>query len=233
MDIQSDYVNDPIKTEGGVVHPPKRDWKHYVKKYWYVGVILLLLITVGFAALYMQAKDTTMWKDAQDAYTKADYARSAKLLEGTGIPTDPTRLKIYAESMLATRQYDKALPAYEKLFDVKKDPDVKIKIGNIYNEKKNPEYDRAEKAYQEVIANHPSYVQAYINLSTMYKVQSRTDNAIAAAKKGVKANPTSVSLYELLVAMTMDKKDSTDFKEAVAKLKELNPSDQLLVVVNE
>jgi tetratricopeptide (TPR) repeat protein len=228
--VDINYTDSSVGNEGGTP-VPKRTWGHYVRHYWYVGVAVLVIIVGLLAFAYMRARDIDMWASAQDAYTKADYAKSAEILKNVGIPSDATKLKVYAESMLATRQYDKALPAYEKLFDLKKDPDISIKIGNIYNEQKK--YDQAEKAYQQVIADHPTYVQAYINLATLYKLQSRTDNAITAAKNGVKTNPKSVSLYELLVSMTMDKKDSEDYKNAVAKLKELNPSDQLLIVLGE
>lgn len=229
MDIQSGF-NGPVRSDSSEPRRTHR-WIHIVKKFWYV-IIVLLLVVIGVVVYgVLQARDAATWKTAQDAYSKADYASSAKVLANHGVPSDQAKLKVYAESMLATRQYDKALPAYQKMYDAKKDPDVKIKMGNIYNEQKK--YDLAEKAYQDVISSNPTYVQAYINLSTLYKLQSRTDNAVAAAKNGVKANPNSVSLYELLVSMTMDKKDSADYKGAIAKLKELNPNDQLLTILNE
>lgn len=67
-----------------------------------------------------------------------------------------------------------------------------------------------------------------MNLSTLYKLQGKTQDSVDVAKQGVKANPNSATLYELLISMLLEDKNSTDFKEAVATLKKLNPSDPLL-----
>ena len=197
-----------------------------LRNYWYVVVVLIVVAAGVVAWLVQQASADATWQKATDDYGKADYASAAKLLENVAVPTDEKRLTVYAQTMLATRQLDKALPAYKSLYAMKKDPAIKIIIGNIYNEQKK--YDEAAKTYRDIITANETYIQAYVNLSTLYKLQSKTQDAVDVAKQGVKANPNSATLYELLISMLLDDKGSTDYKEAVASLKKLNPSDPLL-----
>lgn len=201
-----------------------------VKRYWYV-VIAVLVITAGVGYFVTSALRTeNAWKRASDYYGRADYENAAKALDGVSVPSDTERLMVYSQTMLATRQLDDALVGYNKLYEAKKDPNTKIIIGNIYNEQKR--YEEAEKVYKEAFAANPSYVQAYVNLATLYKLQGRAQDAIAVAKQGVQNNDRSATLYELLVSMLMDNKDSADFKAAVEKLKEINPQDPLLEAIN-
>ncbi|USN96646.1 MAG: hypothetical protein H6797_00375 [Candidatus Nomurabacteria bacterium] len=195
-------------------------------RYWYALVVLVVIVAGAIAWFVQQASADAAWQKATDDYGRADYAAAAKLLDNVAVPTDEKRLTVYAQTMLATRQLDKALPAYNSLYAKKKDPAVKIVIGNIYNEQKK--YDEAAKTYRDIINANTTYIQAYVNLSTLYKLQSKTQDAIDVAKQGVKANPNSATLYELLISMLLDNQGSTDYKQAVATLKKLNPSDPLL-----
>lgn len=204
----------------------KRGIVALARRYWYVFIVVVLVVAGAVAWLAHEASVDTAWKKATDDYGRADYASAAKLIGDMPVPTDEKRLAIYAQTMLATRQLDKALPAYMNLYDMKKDPAIKIVIGNIYNEQKK--YDEAAKTYNDIISSNASYIQAYVNLATLYKLQSKTQDAVDVAKMGVKANPNSATMYELLISMLLEDKNSAEFKDAVAKLKKLNPSDPLL-----
>lgn len=195
-------------------------------RYWYVVVVLVVVVAGVVAWFVQQASADVVWQKATDDYGRADYASAAKLLDNMAVPTDEKRLTVYAQTMLATRQLDKALPAYNSLYAKKKDPAIKIIIGNIYNEQKK--YDEAAKTYREIISANTTYIQAYVNLSTLYKLQGKTQDSVDVAKQGVKANPNSATLYELLISMLLEDQGSADYKEAVATLKKLNPSDPLL-----
>lgn len=245
--------NNPLFTDAGkppVVSRKKPWWKRVVLrksspkdvhevsrhgragllwKYWYVFVVVIILVAALTGWLTYRSVQEANWNKALDYYGRADYAKAAKLLDGMAMPTDEKRLTAYAQTMLATRQLDKALPAYTKLYADKKDPAVKIIIGNIYNEQKK--YDAAAATYSELIAANPGYIQAYVNLATLYKLQGKSDDAIAVAKKGVQANPKSVVLHELLISMLLEKKESPEYQQAVQSLKQLNPQDPIFEVL--
>lgn len=206
--------------------------RRFITKYWYVIVLLVLVAGSFIAWRAYEANIDAKWAKAADYYGRADYANASKQLEGLDAPkNDEKRLTMYAQTMLATRQLDKALPVYNDLYSVKKDPAVKIVIANIYNEQKK--YDEAAKIYREVIASNESYVQAYVNLSTLYKLQNKSQDAIDIAKQGVKANPNSVVLNELLISMLLENKKSPEYKNAVETLKKINPQDPIFEAIKE
>jgi predicted Zn-dependent protease len=132
--------------------PPRKRNKFWsfmriVRRYWYIiaGVVIVLAVIIFFQV--KQANAEAAWKRAQDSFAKADYDNAAKAMQGLGIPSDPDRLRVYSQTMLATRQLDQALAGYERLYSAKKDPAVKIIMGNIYNEKK--QHDKAIELYRE------------------------------------------------------------------------------------
>lgn len=202
-----------------------------LRKYW-LFILPVLLVIGGLVAwrTYEMNVDAT-WSKAADYHSKAKYSEAAKLIDNMGMPTDEKRLTVYAQTMLATRQLDKALPAYNSLYDIKKEPAYKIIIGNIYNEQKK--YDEAAKVYRELIAANSTFVQAYVNLSTLYKLQAKSTEAVETAKEGIKANPNSVVLHELLISMLLDNQDSPDFQKAVDALKKINPKDPIFETIKQ
>lgn len=205
----------------------------FLKKYWF-GIIGVLLLCVLAGAFIVQSNNTAAkWDRAQDYFTKADYEKAADELITVKMPSDADKLNVYSKTMHATAndtknkdRYEKALTAYQKLYEIKKDPQTKVMMANIYMQQKN--YSPAEKLLDEIIAANPSYTQAYINLATMYRLQGKQTDAIAIAKKGVESNPNNVSLNELVVALLLDQKDSQAYKDALANLKKSNPNSELL-----
>ena len=198
----------------------------------YLVLLLVLLVTVAGGWIYYQASIENKWQNATDHYRRADYDGAAKILNGLQMPEkDADRLAIYAQTMLATRKLDKAAVAYGKLYELKKDPFAKLVLGNINNEQKK--YDEAAKIYLEVIQSNPTYVQAYVNLATMYQLQGNNKKAVSTAVSGTVNNPNNTVLLELLVSLTMTDKNSRQFKEAVEKLKIVNPNDPLLVQLKQ
>jgi tetratricopeptide (TPR) repeat protein len=211
----------------GVGH---KAWKIIGKSRW---VLLVISVLIFMAAIwqYQRVSANNNWKKATDYFRRADYDSAAKILKGVSMPKTSERLNVYAQTMLATRRLDKAAEAYQKLYESNKDPFAKLVLGNIYNQQKK--YDSAAKIYKELIKANPTYVQAYVNLATLYKLQNDTDKAIKTADDGVKSNPNNTVLAELLVSLTMDDKNSDKYKDAVSYLKKLNPSDPLLIALEQ
>jgi tetratricopeptide (TPR) repeat protein len=198
----------------------------FLLKYKFIIVVLVVALAGVVVWQYQRAASENNWKKVTDAYRRANYEEASKLIGDAKPPKDPERLAVYSQTMLATRQLDRAADGYKKLYDAKKDPFAKLVLGNVYNQQKK--YDEAAKIYEDLIASNPSYAQAYVNLSTLYKVQSKDEKAIEIAQKAVKNNPNNTVLNELLVSMTMHDKNSKVYKDAVAQLKKLNPNDPLL-----
>lgn len=201
------------------------------RKYWYIAAAVLVTIAGLVAWNIYQTNQANTWKQATDAFTRADYDSAAKLIQDKAIPTDADHLRVYSQTMLATRHLDKALAGYQRLYEQKKDPSVQLVIGNIYNEQKK--YDQALKIYREAITANPGNVQAYVNMATVYKLQNDTSNAIKIANQGVKSNPASATLHELQVSMLMDDTKSDAYRAAIDDLKKLNPNDPLLQALHE
>jgi tetratricopeptide (TPR) repeat protein len=197
-----------------------------MKRWWIVIVILLIIVTGLITWRVIVMNENTAWTKAKDYFSRADYDNAKKSIGDMAVPSDSERLRVYAQTMLATRDLDKALIAYKKLYELNKDISVKLFIGNIYNEQKR--YDEAIKIYKEMIAANPNNIQAYVNASTTYKLQSNRSGSIDIAKEGVRNNPTNVIMHELLVSMLMDDRTSSDYIAALAALKELSPQDSLV-----
>src|SRR5690606_6747676 len=142
------------------------------------------------------------------------------------LPDDAEQLRIYGQTMQATNHSDKAIEAYKKLYEKEKDPFAKLSLGNVYNQQQN--YEEAVKAYQSLIADNPNYIQAYVNLSTVYRLQGKNSDAIDIGKKGLQNNANSVALAELVVSLTADNPESDEHKQALETLKRINPEDPLL-----
>lgn len=208
-----------------------RSFFRLLVRFWYVVIAVIAIVAglVSWQVIYSNQESS--WKRAADHFARADYAAAYGDIEKLSIPDNSERLKIYAQTMLATRHLDESKTAYQKLYDQKNDPSVKLIIGNIHNEQKN--YDEAIKAYREVIADNKTNVQAYVNIATVYKLQGNSPEAAKIAAEAVEANPSSVTLLELKVSMLMDKKGSEEYKSAVADLKKLNPQDPLLQSLRE
>lgn len=202
----------------------------FIKRFWYVFVVLAIVIGVLIAWGVASAREDAAWQRANDAFGKADYETAKKEIGGYGMPTDEARLKVYAQTMLATRTLDKALEGYEKLYVISKDQGTLLILGNVYNQQ--GDYDKAISTYKEVISNNSGNIQAYVNLATVYKLKNEQDKAITTAKEAVDKNPKSVVALELLVSMLLDDKNSDDYKKAVEQLKAINPDDPLLQAIN-
>lgn len=234
MDIKQVYQGKPEAAQNqnansAPQNQPKSSKSKSLKKLAFVAVpvVAVLVLAVGGVLLFQsRAQANEDWNNAVAAYQKGDYETAAQLIDGKSMPSEQERLLAYAQTKLATGKVEQALPAYEKLYETAQTPEYQNIIGNIYNQQQK--YDKAAEAYQAVINNNKSYVQAYVNLATVRKLQGNQSAAVAVAKKGVEANPTNETMHELLVSMLLDDRDSDEYKQAIANLEKLNPEDPLL-----
>lgn len=198
----------------------------FLKKYWLFLLIAAIVVAGGTFWGVKSIHEDFLWKSAKEHFSKADYEQAEKAIRNLSIPNDEERQKIYAQTMLATGDVDKALTGYQKLYSSNKDTTTYLIIGNIYNQKKD--YDKAIEVYKEVITTNPANVQAHVNLATVYVLKQDKAAAARVADEAVKKNPKNVTLLELRVSMHMEDKNSAQYRESVAQLKEVNPEDPLL-----
>lgn len=202
----------------------------FIKRFWYIFLIAGVVIGVAIGWAVSSAREGAAWERATDAFSRADYESAKKEIDSLAIPAEQDKLKVYAQTMLATRTLDKALAGYEKLYNDTKDPATLLILGNIYNQKED--YEKAIATYKEVIANNENNIQAYVNLATVYKLQQKGKEAVVIAEQAVEKNSKSAVAHELLVSMLLDQKGSDAYNKAVDDLKTLNPNDPLLQSIN-
>ena len=191
-------------------------------------IVILPIIVTGVGGYFGYR---FVWEKAHEHFKKAEYTQVEKIIRFFPKPRNSDRLRIYAQTAMALNHFDKASGAYKSLYSKTKDPSYKLILGNIANQQKD--YDDAIKIYNEVISLNPNYIQAYVNLATVYMIKGNNDKATEIAEKGIKSNENSTILYELLASLMMDKKDSPRFSEAVANLKKLDPQNYLVTQINE
>lgn len=187
--------------------------------------VALLLIAAGIP-VYLHVSRERAWERATAFYQDVDYESAGKELEGLSMPSDPKRLLVYSQTMLSNRRFDEALMGFQKLYSIEPSLDTKLIIGNIYAEQK--EFDKAVDVYKELIAADAKYIQAYVNLTTLYKLQGRAGDAKAVAVQAVANNPGNITLHQLQVAVLLDQKGSPEYQAAVEGLRKVNPTDPML-----
>ena len=187
--------------------------------------VALLLVAAGIP-VYLHVSRERAWERATAFYQDVDYESAGKELEGLPMPSDPKRLLVYSQTMLSNRRFDEALVGFQKLYSIEPSLDTKLIIGNIYAEQK--EFDKAVDVYRELIAADAKYIQAYVNLTTLYKLQGRAGDAKAVAVQAVANNPGNITLHQLQVAVLLDQKGSPEYQAAVEGLRKVNPTDPML-----
>lgn len=189
------------------------------KKLTLIIVFALLVIVVGGYFVH----SIYSWKKAEEYFKTAQYQKVIDEIGNQPMPSDPQKLDIYGRSMMATRQLDKAYAAYEKLNAISKSLDNTLIMANIQSEKGNT--DQAEKLYQEVIDENPHFIQAYLNLASLYRLKGDKAKANEILLKGVTNNPDSPSIYDYLLSINEDNSKSADYKGWLEKLKKLDPNN--------
>jgi tetratricopeptide (TPR) repeat protein len=202
-------------------------------KFILITVFIIIVLVIGGIFLFSTIQKNA-WDKAESYYKEADYIKTAEELKNVSFPKTAERLKIYASTMYAVKDYDQSLEAYEELYKLNKDPDALNMIGNIYNQK--GDYEKSISNYRELITSYPNYIKGYVNLSTVYRLKGDTNNAIVVAKEGMVNNPTNSELQVLLISILSsdeDMKSSDDYKEAISKLKKFDPNNPLLMQIEE
>ncbi|KKP69937.1 hypothetical protein A2X44_01865 [candidate division CPR3 bacterium GWF2_35_18] len=200
------------------------------KKIVIVLIIIVFILSVGayFGYNWWNQKQ---WNNAEDYYRQGNYQKASEIMLKFSIPEDTEKLGIYAQTMFATSHLDKAEIAYQKLYEKEKDPFAKMMLGNIANQ--NKDYEKAKTVYKELIESNPNYIQAYVNLATIYRIQQDQKNAVSITEEGISKNANATVLYELLLSIVINEPTSESYQKAYKKLKEINPQSAVIKSADE
>ncbi len=222
-----------LKSEGKMKNNFKKVFNFLLRhKISTLGVILTMLLVSGGLIYYSVYRKSSAWEKARSYYQAAEYVKAAEELKKVSFPSTVEELEIYSETMFAVGNYEVASKGYEKIYEINKDPNAMNMIGNIANQQKN--YEKTVESYKSVIANNPNYIKSYVNLATAYRIKGDINNAINTTKEGIVNNPSNAELRVLLVSIMSSNeelKKTSDFREAVDKLKEIDPKNPILTQI--
>jgi tetratricopeptide (TPR) repeat protein len=144
---------------------------------------------------------------AIDSLEFVEIPKRAELL--FNLLNDPVRgVRIKAARMLAPaknflvqpdkqEELNKALDEYIQTQEINLDrPEANLNLGNIYTE--TGEYDKAEEYFQQAISLDPTFIQGYVNLADLYRIQSRDELGENLLENALKMNNNSAEVHHAL-----------------------------------
>ena len=187
------------------------------KKALYIWLtIIVLVIVLAFAVVFGKKKYTdSQWGKAREAYKLTHYAEVVDLVGKLSEPKSQSDLSLLAHSYLAVDNKDKALELFNELSKEESNIDAKLVSGNILRDQ--GKFKEAEDKYKEVMKINTGYIQAYLNLASMYKMNNQAELANETLTEAVKYNPTAVSVIDYRLDINADKKGSDVYKEWEAR----------------
>ncbi|MCH7678764.1 tetratricopeptide repeat protein [candidate division KSB1 bacterium] len=170
------------------------------------------------------------WITLYNKGIKAQNDRNFKLAENllkTAILIDPSKREAYntlAANYIEANQPRQALLIYEKL--LKETPDdinLLIATGNLFYIQKR--FDDVVKVLKKVLEIEPDHRDAMANLALSYDSLGKTDEALTAYQKAVKANPLDKDLIFLLGVHHYNRSHFTKAIELFKQVLELSPGE--------
>lgn len=186
------------------------------------GFLLLVGLWLAYFYIYLPSR----WRTANDYYRAANYTKAAAVIRRLPMPSDPHELNVYAQTMFSVSEMDKAKQAYQKHYDKTGDVQSLLMVGNVQQQQKK--FEEAQATYRKVIAKNPTYIQAYANGAASYMLANKRPEALKMLTEGVAANPNATALYAMQVQLLRDEKESETYKQALEKLKLLDPQNSIL-----
>lgn len=192
------------------------------KKLIIIGIVVLVLVAVisGFWGY-----NKYRWNKAKELYRTANYTELAKQLKDSTMPQGSEELNIYARTMMTIGEYDKAYTAFSKMYEIDKSNDTKLIMGNALMQKQD--MAGAERIYNEILQQNPNFIQAALNLASIYRTQNKTGQANETLTAALKSNPNSVQLYEYLISINTPA-SASEYDSWVEALKKLDPNNSAI-----
>ncbi|MCX6013503.1 MAG: tetratricopeptide repeat protein [Chloroflexi bacterium] len=184
-------------------------------------VVLVFAVVIAGVWGYNKYK----WNKAKELYRTANYTELAKQLKDSAMPSGQEELNIYARTMMTIGEYDKAYTAFSKMYEIDKSNDTKLIMGNALMQKQD--LSGAERIYNEILQQNPNFIQAALNLASIYRTQNKTEQANETLTAALKSNPNSVQLYEYLISINTPA-SASEYNSWVEELKKLDPNNSAI-----
>lgn len=145
--------------------------------------------------------------DGGRAPSDEDVKRISVLLEKTGElgAKDPDILGKIADLYVLARQYDKAVPFYKRVSELKPSaPHISEKLAVCYIELGDT--DSATKVVEGIVAANPLNVAAYDQLTKLYLKSNKEEKALGSARQALIIEPASLERNRQVVEFLLDLK---------------------------
>ena len=187
-----------------------------------VGIVAIILAVLVLGYFYLQK---SKWNKAENLFQNGNLPELAKIVKPGDMPNNLTDLNIYAKTMNSVGNFDEAYKALEKMYSLDKSNDTKLLMANILVQKKD--LSGAEKLYLEITQQNYNFIQAYLNLASLYRTEGKNQAAIDLLSSAIKNNQNSVQIYEYLV-MIGNPSSNPDYNTWKEKLTALDPNNTAL-----
>ncbi len=102
-------------------------------------------------------------------------------------------------------------------------PEAHLNLGLLETDLRN--FPAAEKSYQQALKLDPNFVNAYVNLADLYRMQGRDSEAERALRSGLKISPDNAALQHSLGLLLVRKKLQKSALSSLAKAYRLEPTN--------
>jgi tetratricopeptide (TPR) repeat protein len=135
-----------------------------------------------------QMKAGEMYQKIQNFEKAAQFFDAAAVLK----PNEYTQIVRLGNAFFDVRQFEKAETFYTQALETKPDDiGVRTDLGITFVERRNPDYDRAIKEFQESLKLNPKHEPTLYNLSIAHFRKGDAENAQKYLAQLEKANPNS------------------------------------------
>ena len=135
----------------------------------------------------------------------SNYQKAAQFYDAAAVlkPTEREKQVRLGNAYFDIGQYEKAETFYQQALDKKPDDiGVRTDLGITFVERRNPDYERAIKEFQESLKSNPKHEPTLYNLSIAYNKKGDAENSRKYLSQLEQANPNSQLIGKLKQAIS-------------------------------
>lgn len=188
---------------------------------WLIIISLVLVLVLIIVAVFGKKKySENQWDKAREAYKLTNYAEVVSLVGKISVPDNQSDKSLLAHSYLAIDDKENALKLFSDLGKVESNVDAKLMEGNILRDLGKTK--EAEEKYKEINRINTGYIQAYLNLASMYQASNQLELANDTLTEAIKYNPNAEPVIKYWLSINESQKGSDEYKKWEARSAALN-----------